>query len=124
MNYEVLPLYARSVSRGAASGVYAGSRPRIVLATNVAGNFADGAGYQVCDRYRYARISRYSARTKVQRLPIERISQASANQRSGRCGRVSDGIAIRLYSEEDFASRSEFTDPEILRTNLAAVICR
>src|SRR5699024_5586123 len=69
-----------------------------------------------------ARISRYSTRTKVQRLPIEPISQASANQRSGRCGRVADGIAIRLYSEEDYESRPEFTDPEILRTNLASVI--
>lgn len=69
-----------------------------------------------------ARISRYSHRTKVQRLPIERVSQASANQRSGRCGRVSEGIAIRLYSEDDYQSRPEFTDPEILRTNLASVI--
>ncbi len=69
-----------------------------------------------------ARISRYSYRTKVQRLPIEPISQASANQRKGRCGRVEEGICIRLYSEEDFESRPEFTDPEILRTNLASVI--
>src|SRR6185312_16331387 len=69
-----------------------------------------------------ARISRYSARTKVQRLPIEPISQASANQRSGRCGRVAPGVAIRLYDEEDFLGRPEFTEPEILRTNLAAVI--
>ncbi|MCR2307660.1 hypothetical protein NSX65_32635, partial [Salmonella enterica] len=69
-----------------------------------------------------ARISRYSYRTKVQRLPIEPISQASANQRKGRCGRVSEGICIRLYSEDDFLSRPEFTDPEILRTNLASVI--
>jgi ATP-dependent helicase HrpA len=69
-----------------------------------------------------ARISRYSYRTKVQRLPIEPVSQASANQRKGRCGRVSEGICIRLYSEDDFLSRPEFTDPEILRTNLASVI--
>src|SRR5690606_719812 len=69
-----------------------------------------------------ARISRYSQRLKVQRLPIEPISQASANQRAGRCGRLADGIAIRLYSQEDFESRPEFTDPEILRTNLASVI--
>ena len=69
-----------------------------------------------------ARISRYSYRTKVQRLPIEPISQASANQRKGRCGRVEEGICIRLYSEQDFESRPEFTDPEILRTNLASVI--
>src|SRR5262249_29553571 len=71
-----------------------------------------------------ARISRYSNRTKVQRLPIEPISQASANQRKGRCGRTSDGICIRLYTEADFESRPEFTDPEILRTNLASVILR
>ena len=69
-----------------------------------------------------ARISRYSVRTKVQRLPVEAISQASANQRSGRCGRLEAGIAIRLYSEEDFERRPEFTEPEILRTNLASVI--
>src|SRR5204862_3425058 len=69
-----------------------------------------------------ARISRYSQRTKVQRLPIEPISQASANQRKGRCGRVSEGICVRLYSEDDFLARPEFTDPEILRTNLASVI--
>lgn len=69
-----------------------------------------------------ARISRYSRRLKVQRLPIEKISQASANQRSGRCGRTSDGIAIRLYAEDDFDARPEFTDPEILRTNLASVV--
>src|SRR5690606_30574540 len=69
-----------------------------------------------------ARISRYSQRTKVQRLPIEAVSQASATQRSGRCGRLADGIAIRLYSEEDFESRPAFTEPEILRTSLAAVI--
>src|SRR6202012_4292207 len=69
-----------------------------------------------------ARISRYSHRTKVQRLPIERISQASASQRAGRCGRTADGVCIRLYTEEDFAARPEFTDPEILRTNLASVI--
>src|SRR5262249_44613570 len=71
-----------------------------------------------------ARVSRYSNRTKVQRLPIEPISQASANQRKGRCGRTSDGICIRLYTEADFESRPEFTDPEILRTNLASVILR
>src|SRR5206468_3623999 len=69
-----------------------------------------------------ARISRYSARTKVQRLPIEPISQASANQRKGRCGRVSEGVCVRLYSEEDFAARPAFTEPEILRTSLASVI--
>ena len=93
-----------------------------MLATNVAETSLTVPGIKYVIDTGTARISRYSARTKVQRLPIERISQASANQRSGRCGRVSDGIAIRLYSEEDFNSRPEFTDPEILRTNLAAVI--
>ena len=122
MNYEVLPLYAR-LSLAEQHRVFTpGSRPRIVLATNVAETSLTVPGIKYVIDTGTARISRYSARTKVQRLPIERISQASANQRSGRCGRVSDGIAIRLYSEEDFASRSEFTDPEILRTNLAAVI--
>ena len=71
-----------------------------------------------------ARVSRYSYRTKVQRLPIEAISQASANQRKGRCGRISEGVCFRLYSEEDFSGRSEFTDPEIIRTNLASVILK
>ena len=122
LNYEVLPLYAR-LSLAEQHRVFSpGSRPRIVLATNVAETSLTVPGIKYVIDTGTARISRYSARTKVQRLPIERISQASANQRSGRCGRVSDGIAIRLYSEEDFSSRPEFTDPEILRTNLAAVI--
>lgn len=122
LNYEVLPLYAR-LSLAEQHRVFSpGSRPRIVLATNVAETSLTVPGIKYVIDTGTARISRYSARTKVQRLPIERISQASANQRSGRCGRVSEGIAIRLYSEEDFNSRPEFTDPEILRTNLAAVI--
>ena len=122
LNYEVLPLYAR-LSLAEQHRVFSpGSCPRIVLATNVAETSLTVPGIKYVIDTGTARISRYSARTKVQRLPIERISQASANQRSGRCGRVSDGIAIRLYSEEDFNSRPEFTDPEILRTNLAAVI--
>ena len=122
LNYEVLPLYAR-LSLAEQHRVFSpGSRPRIVLATNVAETSLTVPGIKYVIDTGTARISRYSARTKVQRLPIERISQASANQRSGRCGRVSDGIAIRLYSAEDFNSRPEFTDPEILRTNLAAVI--
>ena len=122
LNYEVLPLYAR-LSLAEQHRVFSpGPRPRIVLATNVAETSLTVPGIKYVIDTGTARISRYSARTKVQRLPIERISQASANQRSGRCGRVSDGIAIRLYSEEDFNSRPEFTDPEILRTNLAAVI--
>ncbi len=93
-----------------------------MLATNVAETSLTVPGIRYVIDSGYARISRYSYRTKVQRLPIEAISQASANQRSGRCGRVEAGIAIRLYAEDDFDARSEFTDPEILRTNLASVI--
>ncbi|MDY6051743.1 MAG: ATP-dependent RNA helicase HrpA, partial [Rothia sp. (in: high G+C Gram-positive bacteria)] len=121
-DYEVLPLYARLSMAEQHKVFKPGGRPRIVLATNVAETSLTVPGIKYVIDTGTARISRYSARTKVQRLPIERISQASANQRSGRCGRVSDGIAIRLYSEEDFLARPEFTDPEILRTNLAAVI--
>ncbi len=121
-HYEILPLYAR-LSMAEQHRVFRPSgEPRIVLATNVAETSLTVPGIKYVIDTGTARISRYSARTKVQRLPIERISQASANQRSGRAGRTSNGIAIRLYSEEDFDSRPEFTDPEILRTNLAAVI--
>jgi ATP-dependent helicase HrpA len=95
---------------------------RIVLATNVAETSLTVPGIKYVIDPGFARISRYSHRTKVQRLPIEAISQASANQRKGRCGRTSDGICIRLYSEDDFLARPEFTDAEILRTNLASVI--
>src|SRR5205823_11586697 len=95
---------------------------RIVLATNVAETSLTVPGITFVIDPGTARISRYSHRLKVQRLPIEAISQASANQRKGRCGRTSDGICIRLYAEEDFAARPEYTDPEILRTNLASVI--
>ncbi|PYI68665.1 ATP-dependent RNA helicase HrpA [Arthrobacter livingstonensis] len=119
---QILPLFAR-LSLAEQHAVFTpGPRRRIVLATNVAETSLTVPGIKYVIDTGTARISRYSHRTKVQRLPIERISQASANQRSGRCGRVSDGICIRLYSEEDFDARSEFTDPEILRTNLAAVI--
>lgn len=121
-DYEVLPLFARLSMQDQTKVFRPSGRPRIVLATNVAETSLTVPGIKYVIDTGTARISRYSSRTKVQRLPIERISQASANQRSGRCGRVSDGIAIRLYSEEDFTSRPEFTDPEILRTNLAAVI--
>ena len=93
-----------------------------MLATNVAETSLTVPGIRYVVDTGTARISRYSARTKVQRLPIEPISQASANQRAGRCGRVAPGVCIRLYSEEDFAGRPEFTEPEILRTNLASVI--
>ena len=95
---------------------------RILLATNVAETSLTVPGIRYVVDPGRARISRYSYRTKVQRLPIEPISQASANQRKGRCGRVASGVCLRLYSEEDFNRRPEFTDPEILRTNLAAVI--
>ncbi|GAB3565980.1 ATP-dependent RNA helicase HrpA [Spelaeicoccus albus] len=119
---DVIPLYAR-LSSGEQHRVFTDhSRPRIVLATNVAETSLTVPGIKYVIDTGTARISRYSHRTKVQRLPIERISQASANQRAGRCGRTSDGICIRLYGKADFESRPEFTDPEILRTNLAAVI--
>ncbi|HSN37494.1 MAG TPA: ATP-dependent RNA helicase HrpA, partial [Arthrobacter sp.] len=119
---EVLPLFARLSLQEQHKVFHPGSKRRIVLATNVAETSLTVPGIKYVIDTGTARISRYSHRTKVQRLPIERVSQASANQRSGRCGRVSDGIAIRLYSAEDFESRPLFTDPEILRTNLAAVI--
>ncbi|MGW6598221.1 ATP-dependent RNA helicase HrpA [Streptomyces sp. NPDC055036] len=121
-NTEVLPLYAR-LSHAEQNRVFQKhSGRRIVLATNVAETSLTVPGIKYVIDPGNARISRYSHRTKVQRLPIEKISQASANQRKGRCGRTSDGICVRLYSEEDFASRPEFTDAEILRTNLASVI--
>ncbi|MET8543775.1 ATP-dependent RNA helicase HrpA, partial [Kitasatospora sp. NPDC004799] len=116
-NTEILPLYAR-LSSAEQHKVFQRSRSRrIVLATNVAETSLTVPGIKYVIDPGTARISRYSHRTKVQRLPIEAISQASANQRKGRCGRTSDGICIRLYSEEDFLSRPEFTDAEILRTN-------
>ena len=121
-NTEVLPLYAR-LSNSEQNKVFsAHTSRRIVLATNVAETSLTVPGIKYVIDPGTARISRYSVRSKVQRLPIESISQASANQRAGRCGRVSDGICIRLYSEEDYLSRDVFTDPEILRTNLASVI--
>ncbi|MET3903699.1 ATP-dependent RNA helicase HrpA [Paenarthrobacter sp. 4246] len=119
---EVLPLFARLSLQEQHRVFNPGGKRRIILATNVAETSLTVPGIKYVIDTGTARISRYSHRTKVQRLPIERVSQASANQRSGRCGRVSEGIAIRLYSEEDFESRPLFTDPEILRTNLAAVI--
>ena len=121
-NWEVVPLFAR-LSAGEQQKVFKPhSRPRLVLATNVAETSLTVPGIKYVIDVGTARISRYSNRTRVQRLPIERISQASANQRKGRSGRTSDGICIRLYSQDDFESRPEFTDPEILRTNLASVI--
>ena len=121
-NCEVLPLYSR-LSQEEQQRVFKPSgRRRVVLATNVAETSLTVPGIRAVIDTGVARISRYSHRNRLQRLPIEKISQASANQRSGRCGRVGPGVAIRLYSEEDFLARPAFTEPEIQRTNLAAVI--
>ncbi|WP_369958960.1 ATP-dependent RNA helicase HrpA [Pseudomonas benzenivorans] len=119
---EVLPLYARLTPAEQQKIFQPMPGRKIVLATNVAETSLTVPGIRYVIDSGTARISRYSYRAKVQRLPIEAVSQASANQRKGRCGRVEPGICIRLYSEEDFLGRPEFTDPEILRTNLAAVI--
>ncbi len=123
---ELLPLYARLASaeqqrvfRPSPQGL-----PRVILSTNVAETSLTVPGIMSVVDAGFARISRYSSRLKVQRLPIEPVSQASANQRSGRCGRIAPGVAVRLYSEQDFQSRPEFTDPEVLRTSLASVILR
>ncbi|EQA00763.1 helicase conserved C-terminal domain protein [Glaesserella parasuis SW114] len=119
---EILPLYAR-LSAAEQQRIFNPSNlNRIILATNVAETSLTIPNIKYVIDTGTARISRYSYRTKVQRLPIEPISQASANQRKGRCGRISEGICIRLYSEDDFNARPQFTDPEILRTNLASVI--
>ena len=119
---EVVPLFAR-LSAAEQHRVFAShAGRRVVLATNVAETSLTVPGIRYVVDAGTARISRYSQRTKVQRLPIEPVSQASANQRAGRCGRLADGVCIRLYSEEDFQSRPEFTEPEILRTSLASVI--
>ncbi len=120
--FDVLPLYAR-LSAAEQHRVFAAhSRRRVVLATNVAETSLTVPGIRYVVDTGVARISRYSTRTKVQRLPIEPVSQASARQRSGRCGRLEAGVAIRLYSEEDYLARPAYTDPEILRTNLASVL--
>ncbi|OPX56002.1 ATP-dependent helicase HrpA [Oceanospirillum multiglobuliferum] len=119
---EILPLYARLSAKEQNRVFQSHSGRRIVLTTNVAETSLTVPGIRYVIDPGTARISRYSYRSKVQRLPVEAISQASANQRKGRCGRISDGVCIRLYSEEDFVSRPEFTDPEIRRTNLASVI--
>ena len=121
---EALPLYARLGLAEQNRVFQRGRGVRVVLATNVAETSLTVPGIRYVVDTGRARISRYSYRTKVQRLPIEAISQASANQRAGRCGRVGPGVCVRLYEEADFASRPEFTDPEIRRTNLAAVILR
>ncbi|MCZ2722272.1 ATP-dependent RNA helicase HrpA [Marinomonas sp. 15G1-11] len=123
-NTEVLPLYARLSSSEQQRIFKPHSGRRIVLSTNVAETSLTVPGIRYVIDPGLARISRYSVRSKVQQLPIEKISQASANQRAGRCGRVAEGICVRLYDEEDFANRSEFTDPEIFRTNLSSVILK
>jgi len=121
-NCEVLPLYSR-LSQDEQQRVFKPSgRRRVVLSTNVAETSLTVPGIRAVIDTGVARISRYSHRSRLQRLPIEKVSRASASQRSGRCGRVGPGVAIRLYSEEDFLARPEFTEPEIQRTNLAAVI--
>ncbi|HEY6746036.1 MAG TPA: ATP-dependent RNA helicase HrpA, partial [Mycobacteriales bacterium] len=119
---EVLPLFARRSAADQHKVFAPHSGRRIVLATNVAETSLTVPGIRYVVDPGTARISRYSLRTKVQRLPIERVSRASADQRKGRCGRTADGICIRLYSEEDFESRPRFTEPEVQRTNLASVI--
>ncbi len=120
--FDILPLYSR-LGNAEQNRVFAPSaNPKIVLATNVAETSLTVPGIRYVIDPGLARISRYSFRSKVQQLPVEPVSQASANQRMGRCGRVSEGVCFRLYSQDDFEERPEYTEPEILRTNLAAVI--
>jgi len=119
---EILPLYARQSPQEQARVFQAHGARRVILATNVAETSLTVPGIRYVIDPGFARISRYSRRGKVQRLPVERISQAAADQRKGRCGRVAAGLCIRLYSEDNFTARAPFTGPEILRTNLAAVI--
>ncbi|MGB8144528.1 MAG: ATP-dependent RNA helicase HrpA, partial [Chromatiaceae bacterium] len=121
---EILPLYARQSPAEQARIFQVHGTRRVVLATNVAETSLTVPGIHYVIDPGFARISRYSHRSKVQRLPVERVSQASANQRRGRCGRVAAGICIRLYAQDNFESRTEFTEPEIHRANLAAVILR
>ncbi|HEY9051588.1 MAG TPA: ATP-dependent RNA helicase HrpA, partial [Gammaproteobacteria bacterium] len=121
-NTDILPLLSRLSSAEQNKIFHTSGKQRIILATNIAETSLTVPGIRYVIDTGMARISRYSWRSKMQRLPIEKISQASANQRKGRCGRISAGICIRLYSEEDFNQRAEFTEPEIQRTNLASVI--
>ncbi len=121
---EVLPLYARLSSAEQRRVFHPGGKRRIILTTNVAETSLTVPGIRFVIDSGVARISRYSHRSRIQRLPIEPVSQASANQRAGRCGRLGPGTCVRLYSEEDYDSRPEFTEPEILRTSLASVILR
>ncbi len=119
---DIFPLYARLSSEEQQRVFRSHPKRRVVLATNVAETSLTVPGIRSVVDPGLARISRYSARTKVQRLPIEKISQASADQRAGRCGRVAPGVCLRLYAEDDYDARPEFTEPEIMRTNLASVI--
>jgi len=121
---EVVPLYSRLAWEQQAKIFSRAVRRRIVLATNVAETSITVPGIRAVIDSGLARVSRYSVRNRLQRLPIEPISRASAEQRKGRCGRLGPGLCLRLYAEEDFAARSEFTEPEILRTNLAALLLR
>jgi ATP-dependent helicase HrpA len=121
---EILPLYARLSSAEQRRVFHPGGQRRIILSTNVAETSLTVPGIRFVIDSGLARISRYSHRSRIQRLPIEAISQASANQRTGRCGRLGPGTCVRLYAEDDFESRPEFTEPEILRTSLASVILR
>ena len=121
-NTEILPLYSRLSRRSQARIFQPHSKRHIVLATNVAETSLTIPGITHVIDFGDARVSRYSPKSKIQRLPVEKISQAAARQRMGRCGRTHEGICIRLYSEEDYLQRPEFTEPEILRTNLATVI--
>jgi ATP-dependent helicase HrpA len=121
---DVLELYSRLSWEQQSRIFQPGTRPRVVLATNVAETSITVPGIRTVIDSGFARISRYSPRNRLQRLPIERISRASADQRKGRCGRLGPGLCIRLYAEADFESRAEFTEPEILRTNLAALLLR
>ncbi len=119
---EILPLFSRLGAKDQEKIFHGGGSRRIVLATNIAETSLTVPGIRCVIDTGLARINRYSIRSKIQRLPVEKISQASANQRAGRCGRLGPGICIRLFSEEDYLERPQFTDPEILRTNLASVI--
>ena len=121
---EILPLFARLSAAEQERVFKPGGARRIVLATNVAETSLTVPGIRYVIDPGYARLLRYSYRAKVERLQVEKISQASANQRAGRCGRVMSGVCVRLYAEEDFNTRPAFTDPEIRRSNLAAVILR
>ena len=122
--FEILPLYSRLAIKEQQKIFRTTGVRRIILTTNIAETSLTVPGIKYVIDVGLARIVRYSPRLKIEQLLIEKISQASANQRAGRCGRVAPGICIRLYEEDDFQTRSEFTDPEIMRTSLASVILK